>query len=125
MASTKKSEKSIEHEILHYLNRLPGCFAWKVNTTGIFDGQVYRKAMSPFILKGVSDVIGVYAGRLIAFEVKTDTGQPSKEQLAFIAKVQKCGGVGGVVRSIQDVRRVLIEAGLLSQELTDVSSIEQ
>jgi len=126
MANIKKSstsEKTIEHEILNYLNRLPGCFAWKVNSGGVFDGHTYRKANSPFIFKGVSDILGVFNGRFIAFEVKTDVGRPTKEQLAFIAKIQRCGGLGGVVRSVEDVQKVLREGELLFEELTDDASI--
>lgn len=116
MANIKKlskSEKAIEHEILNYLNRLEGCFAWKVNTTGIFDGVVYRKAASPFIFDGVSDIIGVFRGTIIAFEVKTDIGKTSKPQEVFISKIQQCGGVSSVVRSVLDVQTVLQAVGLL------------
>lgn len=120
-----KSEKTIEHEILNYLNRIEGCFAWKVNTTGIFDGVVYRKSASPFIFAGVSDIIGVFRGTIIAFEVKTDTGKTSKPQEVFISKIQRCGGVSGVVRSVQDVQRVLQVAGLLTGGSSDDASIVQ
>jgi len=122
---SSKSEKAIEHEILNYLNRIEGCFAWKVNTTGIFDGVVYRKAASPFIFAGVSDIIGVFKGTIIAFEVKTETGKTSKPQEVFISKIQRCGGVSGVVRSVQDVRRVLLAVGLLTEGLNDGVSIVQ
>ena len=55
-----------------------------------------------FHIKGVSDILGIHkSGRLIAIEVKTPHGKASKEQEAFIGKINRMGGLAGVATSIQ------------------------
>lgn len=118
MANTTESEKFIERRILVWLNRQPDTFAWKVNTTGIFDprsGQM-RKSHSEFVINGVSDILGIMRGRMIAFEVKNASGRPRPEQLVFIARIQKLGGVAAIVRSVEDVRQALEDAEVLVPE---------
>lgn len=58
--------------------------------------------------KGGSDLIGWTAdGRFLAVEVKTPKGKTTPEQDAFLAAVRAAGGVAGVVRCEEDVRRLL------------------
>ena len=75
--------------------------------------------MSKSLFPGFSDLFGIKehvvtpedVGRKLAvfyaLEVKTQTGKPSKEQLAFVEMVRSAGGLAGVVRSPEDARRVL------------------
>ena len=65
-------EKHIETQILHYLEYLPQCFAWKNPTYRRYDKKkcVYYKAKSRYVISGVSDILGVYKGRFLAIEVK-------------------------------------------------------
>lgn len=60
---------------------------------------------------GFSDLFGHRLGDCRAFylEVKTATGRPTEQQLAFIAAMKKRGALAGIVRSVQDARRVLAE----------------
>lgn len=61
--------------------------------------------------KGGSDLIGcTLAGRFVALEVKTPTGRATPEQLRFIEAVRRNGGVGAVVRSVEEAVQVLTEA---------------
>ena len=103
-------EKDIESLILDYLNKR-GIFAFKVNTVGIFDPvkKVYR-SMGKFTLKGTSDILGIMkGGRFLAIEVKSKRGKVSKEQKAFLYRVNKLGGLGFVARSLEEVRNELDE----------------
>jgi hypothetical protein len=43
----------------------------------------------------------------VACECKTPVGRVTKEQQAFIEYVVKAGGIAGVVRSIEDARKLL------------------
>ncbi len=98
------SEAEIQNLILDFLNR-NRIFAFRVNTTGIFDPvkKIYR-TMGKFSLKGVSDIIGILPnGRFLAIEVKSSTGRVSTEQQAFINKIMAMGGVALVARSLEDV----------------------
>lgn len=101
-------EKAIENHILKFLwiNKV---FAWKNQSTGMWDAtkKLYRKSHNPFHIKGVADIIGVYEGRLLAIEVKSEKGVVSKEQREFLDKVNAKGGIGFVARSIKDVEMVL------------------
>lgn len=61
---------------------------------------------------GSSDLIGLVAphGRFLALEVKSQTGQPTPAQSAFIAMVNAMGGVGRVVRSVDEALAAADEA---------------
>lgn len=105
-------EKGIESAILCYL-RLEGIFAFKVNTTGIYDikKKTFRKSFNPFILKGVSDILGVIGpkGRMLAIEVKTPKRRKNltEHQLHFLQSVRDYGGIAFVATSVDDVIREL------------------
>lgn len=115
-ASKKKkvSEKSVETIILKYLSILPATFAWKNNSTGIFDPKrgVFRKSKNQYAINGVSDILGIHNGRLLAIEVKApdDKKGASEDQQKFIDRVIKEGGIAGVARSVADVRQILAKA---------------
>ena len=105
-------EKDIENLILKYLNILPSTFAFKVDNTGIYDEKSgsYRSRKGSNKIDGISDVLGVHHGRFLAIEVKTKTGKTSKDQQLFLDRIKKEGGISGVARNIDDVRRILEEA---------------
>lgn len=62
-----------------------------------------------FGFTGCSDIIGqMKDGRFLAVEVKREIGgKASEAQLAFIYTVKKNNGIAGVVRSLDDVVRLL------------------
>lgn len=105
-------EKDIENLILKYLNILPSTFAWKNNTTGVYDEKrgCYRSTKNKWAINGVSDILGIRNGRLLAIEVKTPSGKVTQEQQQFIDRVNKEGGIAGVARSIADARAILAAA---------------
>lgn len=115
MSESKKkvSEKSIENVILKYLSFIPNTYAWKNNSTGIYDAKrgCYRKSKNVFAVNGVSDILGIHNGRLLAIEVKTRTGKASEDQEKFIERINKEGGIAGICRSVDEVRKLLRERG--------------
>lgn len=121
----KATEKTIETAILTYLSYLPGCFAWKNNSTGIYDPVrgCYRKNKNKFAINGVSDILGIYKGRLLAIEVKRlSSDKPTQEQEQFLERVRKLGGISGVARSIDDVREILKGDGGYNEHTTEAVS---
>ena len=57
---------------------------------------------------GCSDIIGqLKDGRFLAIECKAPRGRVTDDQKAFLDRVQRHGGVSGVVRSVQDVDELL------------------
>lgn len=88
-------ESDITKAILRYLKKVPECFCWKEH------GGMYGTA-------GIPDVICCYKGHFVGFEVKTDKGQPTELQKATIEKIQNSGGTAVVVRSVDEVREVIL-----------------
>lgn len=114
----KLKEKHIEELILTWLNLQPSCFAVKVSTSGFYDtkGGYFRKNTSKFVVKGTSDIMGVFHGRMIAIEVKSkagyrkftqNPGEHELNQIAFLMKVRGAGGIGICVCSLDEVQKVL------------------
>lgn len=53
------------------------------------------------------ELVGKTVGVFIALEVKTPKGRVSKEQQTFIREATKSGGIAAVVRSKDDIKRVV------------------
>lgn len=106
------SEKAIETAILMFLNFQDRCFAWKNNNTGIYDKKLgkFRKNKNKYVINGVSDILGMWRGRLLAIEVKRPCNKDRPpEQIDFIEKVKALGGIAGFATSIEDVKQILRE----------------
>lgn len=81
-----------------------GAIVWRNNTGAYKDGQRFIRYG---LCEGSSDIIGIYKGRFLAMEVKSTMGQPTQKQLNFINAVIKAGGIAGIVRSKEDVKKLL------------------
>lgn len=88
-------ETDIVRGIMKFLKSVPGCFAWKEH------GGMYGTA-------GIPDIICCFNGKFIAFEVKTEKGKPTALQEATIKKILGCGGMAVVVRSVSEVRAIIV-----------------
>lgn len=94
-------ESEIQTSILRYLYAR-GITFWRINTTGIYD--IVKKKFRPSPTKGVSDILGVLPnGRFLAIEVKSHKGVLTKDQKAFMDKVNASHGLAFVARSVRDV----------------------
>ena len=87
-------ESAIVKNILQYLKTLPECFAWKEH------GGLYGTA-------GIPDIIACIGGKFYGFEVKTERGKTTSLQEATIGKINAAGGTALVVRSVEDVKKIL------------------
>lgn len=69
---------------------------------------------SPFQVSGVPDIVGCYAGRFIALEVKMPglEGTASSRQVYIMDKIKGAGGITTVVSSDLDALRVLYALGV-------------
>ena len=106
----QKLEKEIERDIFLFL-RIIGVYCWKNDSVGIFDPtrKVYRKSNNPNRIKGVSDILGIIQGRMLAIEVKSASGSTTDEQRRFIAKVNQEGGIAFVARSVEQTAENLLK----------------
>ena len=89
-------EKDLIVHIKRYLATLPDCFFWKEH------GGQYGTA-------GIPDLIVCYKGRFLGLEAKVGSNRPTKLQEHTIKQIQKAGGTAVVVRSVDDVKRVIAE----------------
>ena len=105
-------ESDIQTQILDFLN-MNGVFSFRVNSMGIFDKEkcIYRTP-SKYSLKGTSDIIGIFPdGKFLAIEVKSAKGRPTKEQNAFINKINSRGGLAFICRSLESLKDILQKEG--------------
>lgn len=58
-------------------------------------------------VNGVADLLLCYNGRFIACELKRINGVPSPQQLKFIDKTIKAGGLGMVCRNLHDIWKLV------------------
>ena len=56
---------------------------------------------------GIPDIIICHKGRFIALEVKNATGKASKLQQVRLEAIRDNGGIGEIVRSVDDVKKIL------------------
>lgn len=61
------------------------------------------------LFKGSADLIGLFRGRFVAVEIKTETGRQSPEQVQWQGVVEDHGGIYVVVRSEDDARELLAD----------------
>lgn len=104
----KETEKDIENAILAALQTVKGCKAWKNQSVGIYDPtkKSFRRR-SRYQIKGVSDILGIYKGKMICLEVKTKKGRLSPEQKSFLEEMQALGAFTACVRSVPEALAVL------------------
>jgi hypothetical protein len=115
-------EADVLRSCLDYL-RLRGVFAWRSNTTGVYDPT--RKAFRSFRgLRGVSDILGVLprtldvggrratVGVFLAVECKAGRGKLTSDQAAFLDAVRKAGGIALCVRSVGELMEALDREGV-------------
>jgi penicillin-binding protein-related factor A (putative recombinase) len=103
-------EKEIETSILQYLEFVPSCYAWKNQSSAIFDPtkKVFRKAKSKFLINGVSDILGIFNGQFLAIEVKRPSNKVRPDdQVNFIKHINSMGGKAFFATSIDDVKEGL------------------
>lgn len=110
------TEKQIENSILDYLCTIPGCRAWKNQTTGIYDPglQRFRPLHGKHSGKGSSDILACIGGRFVAIEVKRPIGSTIRaEQVEFIKDIIRCGGVAFFSTSIEETKHKLRFFGII------------
>ncbi|MEA1909556.1 MAG: VRR-NUC domain-containing protein [Patescibacteria group bacterium] len=89
-----KPEKMIQSKIMTYLKTVP-------------NSNFFKVAQGPWSKGGISDICGCYCGRSIAMEAKTKTGKPTPLQIKFLNNNVLAGGYSAIVRSVEDVKKIL------------------
>lgn len=102
-----KAENAVTAELKQYL-ALKGAYVVRVQSGMVHVAQPgakrgYYMHLAP---KGTADLLGVYKGRAIAVEAKTDDGKQSPEQRAFQQAWEKAGGKYVIARSVEDLEQL-------------------
>ena len=101
----KEKEGDLVRAILDYLH-YKNIICWRNQSGAVVTntGHFVR-----FSRMGVSDIIAVQpeTGKVVCLECKTKTGRVTPYQQEFINDVKKAGGIAGVVRSVEDVDKLL------------------
>ena len=99
------------------------CFTTRNNlTTQLSDKEsqikmAQMKAMG--MVKGTTDLVFFYAGRLYGMDMKVGADKLSKEQLEFIGALERQGGAGCEIRSLEQFKSEIdsiINNGCLTSE---------
>ena len=93
-------EGQIKKDICTYLE-LKRVFYW-VHQAGKIPGRRLLRT-------GISDIIGIYKGRPMAIEVKAVKAKPTEEQVKFLEDFARAGGIAAVIRSVDQLERLLSE----------------
>jgi penicillin-binding protein-related factor A (putative recombinase) len=101
-------ENLIKNQVCSWLALKHGFF-FQVDSVGIFDfkKRSFRSNRSPWRMRGVADIIGIWKGKPLAIEVKSATGRLSPFQKEFLEKWELAGGISIVARCIEDVEKAL------------------
>lgn len=105
MKNVKKNidipEAEIRDQIYKYL-LATGCFVWRdyQPTTSVIRGVGNQR-------KGIADLLGIYNGKPLAVEVKTQKGKLTEDQVLWGKRFKEEGGVYVVARCLDDVREAL------------------
>jgi hypothetical protein len=114
LARPEPTEADVLASVLQYLElaQRQGRVAWYARMN-VGAGKLQRPNGQAgqwirFGFAGQPDILGqLVDGRLLAVEVKRPSGRVRPEQEAFLARVLRHQGVAGVVRSVDDVERLL------------------
>lgn len=87
-------EADLIRKIQTWLKTIPGTWAYKVH------GGMFGRA-------GVPDILICYRGRFYAMEAKVDHNTTTDKQAYELNLLTQAGAVAGVVRSLEDARRLM------------------
>ena len=104
-------EKLIQQAVittLQYHENMGGCYFIRNNA---FQGRIQRPNGSQGYIKnakpGSPDILVLYKGRFIGIEIKSETGKQTANQMEAEEKIRRAGGEYYVVRSVEDLLKIL------------------
>lgn len=85
---------------------------WFRNNTGVADYAGVKVRYGLGGVPGSADWIGILLsgpnrGRFVAVELKVRPRKPTPEQLQFLRRVRRAGGLGAVCYSVEDVMQLI------------------
>lgn len=110
-----RPEAKIQEHIIAYL-RGQGWFPVRINSS-VLPGAANHARVPSYVahskygkhMAGHPDVVAYRGKQALFFEVKTDTGKLSERQERFLEVLREIGASAHVVRSVDDVQKILQE----------------
>lgn len=99
-AYSDKSANGLTKCVLDWINFHPGCMAYRVNNTGIYDAKA-KKYRTSNTRRGIADISAIIHGKAWQIEIKAGKDKMSEFQKSFKADVEKAGGIYLTVRSFR------------------------
>mgnify|MGYP006264391593 CR=1 FL=1 len=108
-------EDALQKSIVQYLDWAlpPDAVVFAVPNGGKRHAREAARLRGVGVKAGVPDLCLVWRGRALFLEVKAIRGVLAHEQRAMIHKLEYCGALVWVVRSVEQVELVLRDAGVL------------
>jgi len=106
-----KSETALQNEIRLELGKRKNTRMFR-NNVGMINGVQFGLCVGSSDLIGFQSVtitpemVGQQVAIFTAIEVKTPTGKVSPQQTKFVDMVTKFGGIGAIVRSVDDALKL-------------------
>lgn len=98
-------ETKLQSKIIKWLEE-HGAIVLRTNS-GVFTGESGNRVQGT--AAGTSDLTCCWRGRFVAIEVKAENGTTTDKQERYINRVNASGGLAFVARSVEDVKRQLLE----------------
>ena len=96
-------EATVLRAVLEWLT-VHKIFHFRVNTMGT---PMSSGGFRPAPTVGIPDIIAVVEGRFVGIEVKSTNGKQSQRQKMFEGQCKKAGGEYFIVKSIDDLERLM------------------
>lgn len=101
-----RDESALVHAIRAKLGARPDCLVLRI-TVGPVVNPATGAMVGPSAPAGTADLLVCYRGRWVSLEVKSSTGRQSEAQAGHQRGVERAGGIYEVIRSLEDVEKVL------------------
>jgi hypothetical protein len=110
----KIPERIIELQSLEYLSYFNGLAAIKLKDQARVGRDGAYRRPSKYAIRGVSDIVILLPeSRVIWIEIKTKVGRQSVDQKVFQKMCYDLGHEYHIVRSLDDLKKILISHGIL------------
>lgn len=106
----RERESELQKQVFDWL-KARGIFAWRMPIGPVMRGKPGQAVYSKSPIKGFPDIAGVlqkrYRGRLFVLELKVEKREMTPEQVAWMVDLQAAGAAGALIRSLEDLERVM------------------
>lgn len=107
----RREEQALSNAVMNYLS-IKGILHYKVRNTGSIihkrgGGICYGRDKYAITQRGAPDILAWDNGKSYGFELKSSTGKVRPEQEEWLSRFRDEGGIGMVVRTLDEVMNVL------------------